>query len=292
MAEKIYLAFTMDCERLHSDHQLVSRGEGPITWEASAGAITRFAEIVESGGGRATFHALPESARQHPELYRDLGRRGHQLGLHLHPCVFGQIGTYLAGLARYPEPQQRQLLTAARDAWAEAIGEAPATFRPGNFSANNDTFRVCLELGMDHGSVSCPHRDAPDVVAVWTGAPPWPVVRNGFTDVPLTTAPKPPGVRGFPYEVRIERTGTSPDEMPLFVTRMRLGELVQWPRNVPRCIVCLTHSSVRYHEAPARELAVIQQIIRMTRAHAEQNGWEVEIAPVGTIVEAFRGSPE
>jgi hypothetical protein len=288
MAERIYLSFTMDCERLHRDHQLVSRGEGPLTWEASEGAITRFAEIVESHGGRATLYSLPESARHHPALYRNLASRGHQLGLHLHPCVFGEIGTHQAGLARYPLAQQRQLLSAARDAWAEAIGQAPQTFRPGNFSANDDTFQACTELGMDHGSVSCPHRDAPHVAAVWTGAPVWPVVRRGFTDVPLTTSPKPPGVKGFPYEVRIERTGDSPDDMPLSVAAKRLDEFADWPADVPRCLVSLTHSSVPYHEHPPRELAIIEELVRMTQTRAAQSGWDVEIVPVSTVVEALR----
>ena len=50
------------------------------------------------------------------------------------------------------------------------MGYSPLAFRPGNFSANDETFAVIREVGFTHGSVSQPERSINGYKAVWKGA--------------------------------------------------------------------------------------------------------------------------
>ena len=291
LTDTIHLAFTIDCEQLHADYQLVSKGEGPRDWDASDQAIRAFAEMVEGHQGRATFYVVPETARHHPELLSALMARGHEVGLHLHPCVFEEPGRYNRGLARHDRDGQRRLLVNAWNTWRLAVGRNPLTFRPGNFSADDNTFAIAVALGMKHGSMGCPGRLAPVIGAVWTGAPPWPNIRSGFTEVPLTTWPDRLRPNGFPLELRLERTGDSPEEMPLEVLRHRLGEFAAWPAHVPRCIVALTHTSVPYHKRPERETGILAQIIEECSRFAAAQGKRLKIGTIQQIAAAIGQDP-
>ena len=287
MPRVLHLCFTIDCEQLHEDYQKVSLAEGPVDWQASEGALNAFAALVEERHGVATFYVVPRAAAEHGRLLREIESRGHEVGLHLHPCVFEEVGRYSIGTAARSREEQAKLLRAARDRWAEAIGAPPITFRAGNFSANSDTFSICAELGMRHGSVSSPGRDVPEIAAVWKHSPVWPTEREGFIDVPLTTMPSEIRPNGFPLELRIEQTGDSPDDMPLRVLRSRLAEIASWPPESPRVLVALTHTSVPYHLRPARELAVIDRVVEESRRWAVHNGYRLALSSVGDVVRGF-----
>ncbi|MEJ5988640.1 polysaccharide deacetylase family protein [Ramlibacter sp. PS3R-8] len=78
-------------------------------------------DLLAAAGARATFFCIAERARRHPELVREIVRRGHsvQNHSHVHSHRFSLLGP--RGLAREIE--------AAQSVLSEITGEAPRFFR-------------------------------------------------------------------------------------------------------------------------------------------------------------------
>lgn len=208
--EDIFIIFTMDCERIRR----YSPPGGPETWELSERSIKGFSEVLEDNGLTATFFIVPETAEKHRTLWLDLASRGFELALHYHPQSFrdGRWKDYLGG---YPYLQQKVQLKEAVGDWVKALGVKPESFRPGNFSANDDTFRVLYELGFRQGSLTVPGRNIPEYKAVWVEANPYPhhvspynrLVEDGidFFEVPVTVDMEKRVWQGKnPLELRVE----------------------------------------------------------------------------------------
>ena len=97
-------------------------------------------------------------------------RGGACLGLHVHPWKLRgtKWNAHFGGLTAN---EQRDILRYACDMFAQGLGRWPVYFRPGTFSANDNTFMALQELGFRGGSISAPERIYRDLCAVWTGAP-------------------------------------------------------------------------------------------------------------------------
>ena len=78
-------------------------------------------DLLDAAGARATFFCIAERARRHPELVREIVRRGHdvQNHSHAHSHRFSLLGP--RGLARE--------ILAAQAVLTEVAGEAPRFFR-------------------------------------------------------------------------------------------------------------------------------------------------------------------
>jgi len=85
------------------------------------GVTDRVLDALDRVGGKATFFVVGEQARRHPELLRDIHRRGHTIGNHTHRHRHG----YRTPSADYLADVQR-----AQAALADLLGEAPRLFRP------------------------------------------------------------------------------------------------------------------------------------------------------------------
>jgi len=209
MALPLYVTFTMDCERIAAE----SPPGGPETWELSEKAILGYCEVLLESGVAPTLFLTPECGQKHRELLKDLASRGVDLGMHIHPQSFDDH-RYTRYLGQYSYQMQRDIIKRGMDLLAEALEIRPRSFRPGNFSASDDTFPVLSELGFQQGSVSDPGRYVPEYAAVWVNAYPYPHWANAedrlspgdlpFLEVPLTTDPSRRHPNGFPYELRIE----------------------------------------------------------------------------------------
>jgi peptidoglycan/xylan/chitin deacetylase (PgdA/CDA1 family) len=82
----------------------------------------RVLEILEAFGARATFFCIARQAALHPELCREIARRGH--AIENHSC--GHLPTFaLLGLRG-----MRREIAAAQDTLAAHAGRAPRFFRP------------------------------------------------------------------------------------------------------------------------------------------------------------------
>ncbi|MBU7004984.1 MAG: polysaccharide deacetylase family protein, partial [Theionarchaea archaeon] len=166
---ELYVAFTMDCERIASE----SPPGGPETWELSERAISGYCDFLLESDLYPTLFIVPECAKKHRPLFGTLSRKGVELGLHLHPQSFDKH-QYCKYLGEYERDDQLRIIGESRREFTRALGAEPKSFRSGNFSANDDTFPVLDSLGFLQGSVSDPGRNAPGFAATWMGACPDP----------------------------------------------------------------------------------------------------------------------
>lgn len=283
---RLFVTFTMDCERVqvHGSYGL----EGPVTWEMSERAITGFAEVLLARGFAGTFFIVPETARKHTSLFLDLEEKGFELGMHYHPQLY-RVSGYSDFLGGYCYEEQLRLLGEARDDWAQAFGRLPESFRPGNFSANDCTFRALYELGLRQGSVSAPEREITFYRAVWRGAPMYPhhVHPNfrllegdlDFYEVPVTVDPDPArrvweGTSAF--ELRIELAQAS--DHFLTIDR-RIGEMIAG--NVPvKALVSITHNMFDYADGGDERRKTLEAVTGYVREVAEGAGLEAVPATI------------
>jgi peptidoglycan/xylan/chitin deacetylase (PgdA/CDA1 family) len=260
---RLYVSFTMDCERIAAE----SPPGGPESWELSERAITGYCRALAAYGHYPTLFLTPECARQHAALLDRLAAGGVELGLHVHPqSLFDH--RYDRYLGEYDAAMQTEILGRAAEAVAEAIGARPVSFRPGNFSANDDTLGVLYGLGFRQGSVSDPGRSAPHYAAVWEGAYPDPhyvdlsdklaVGDTPFLEMPLTTDPDQRRPNGFPYELRVESGPFVEWHRPILAKTLRRFE----EQDVAfRALSIFTHNYHEYSDADDARSVTLRAIL-------------------------------
>ncbi len=186
----LYVSMTMDVERIIE----LSPTGGPPSWEFAERSVRSFCGLLAEHDLPATLFVVPDTATEQAKMLREVASEtGSEVGMHFHaqswrdhyrePEAYDYFGGYAA-------EEQYKFLSAGREQVAEAVGEAPVAFRPGNFSANDATFGALVDAGFTHGSVSQPGRALTRMKAVWAGAssPPRPgsrAVREGWRDTHL-----------------------------------------------------------------------------------------------------------
>ncbi len=187
IGEKIscQVIFTMDCERAHANKQFYP--PGPHTWEESEENIEAFSRVLAEEGFHATFFAVPEAAEAHSELFNQLAKSGHEIGLHLHPRSFGfGVNEFLGNL---PVEIQNHLLASAKQRFENSLGFSPVSFRGGYFSASQNTFSILSQLGFSFTSTTVPRRNNSSSGANW---PDWrclPYKNSGLWEIPVSSHP-------------------------------------------------------------------------------------------------------
>lgn len=130
-------------------------------------AALGIAGVLESYGMHGTFHVLPGELEQDPSLYRELDKRGHEIGLHLHPVMDG----YSEFLGVYGAEDQQRIICDGIDRFSQVMGFKPLTWCPGYVSTNDATYQAAYELGLRHGCTSLPGRTLAECASVHGGAP-------------------------------------------------------------------------------------------------------------------------
>ncbi len=101
----------------------IARGEIALTFDdgPDAEVTPRVLDLLEARGVRATFFCIAEKAARHPEILREITRRGHAVENHssAHQVTFAMLG--LGGIRREIAAAQRTL--------AELSGQPPRYFR-------------------------------------------------------------------------------------------------------------------------------------------------------------------
>jgi peptidoglycan/xylan/chitin deacetylase (PgdA/CDA1 family) len=156
--DEFYIAFQIDCEA--TQHAV---NDASLGWRSSEA----FADILESNGLLGTFFVIPTDIEACSSLYLDLNKRGHEVGLHVHPADMG----YEEFLGVYGYDKQKEILGLASDKFAQVMGYRPDSICVGYAAANDYTFPVMSELGFKHGMLSIPTRILPQCTSVWAGAP-------------------------------------------------------------------------------------------------------------------------
>lgn len=158
MPEALLFNFFTDCEATQPAVADAALGE-----RAAAG----IAEVLESRGLHGTFHVIPSDVEHSAALYQQLSRRGHEIGLHLHPAADG----YEEFLGVYGPQTQQEIVAQAADRFAQALGFFPQTILPGYTSGNDHTYGVLYDAGFRHGMTTIPTRVLPECASVHAGVP-------------------------------------------------------------------------------------------------------------------------
>jgi peptidoglycan/xylan/chitin deacetylase (PgdA/CDA1 family) len=199
---RFHVNWSIDCEA--TQHSV---NDADLGYRGASG----YADILDAHGLKGTFFMIPGDAGSRPDFYRSLPKRGHEIGLHLHP---GDEGYFEFAGVMGPD-EQRELIATAKDRWAQAIGFAPVCFCMGYASANDYTYGVLEELGFRHGQVGLPGRRLVETASVWEGEPlhihyanRWNRLLPGdldFIDVPHTVDPESYMWGGkHPQDLRVE----------------------------------------------------------------------------------------
>jgi hypothetical protein len=259
MQDTCYVTFTMDCETIDVE----SPTGGPEDWDLARRAIVGYAEALRARGHCVTTFCVPRVAEVLAEALRDLTAEDVEIGMHYHPQTT-DCG-YDCYLGECSAEQQHGMLGDGMTRVAEAVGEQPRSFRPGNFSANDETLGVLADLGFRQGSVSLPGRVRPDFAAMWGDAPFFPhrasaSDRNQIGDLDFWEFPVCADLKrahcgdelGDNLHLRIEARGFvewSGDLLDRYVAAMVEAD---WQ---PKAVVVMTHNTQYYDDPgnPARE---------------------------------------
>lgn len=119
------------------DGVLITIDDGPHPHDTP-----RLLDLLDRHGVKAVFFMIGEKVRAHPELAREVVRRGHEIGNHTmsHP----QASFWAAGPWR-----TRREIVACQDAIREATGVTPRLFRAPCGHRNLFTHPVAEALGLD-----------------------------------------------------------------------------------------------------------------------------------------------
>ena len=294
--EPLYVCMTMDVERIRD----FSPTGGPPDWASAARSVRAYCDALAGRGMSATLFVVPDTALEQGMLLQQLAEEtGAELALHMHPQCWKDH--YLNPDAHgywgaYTGSDQQAMLLEALDQIGDCLGDRPRGFRGGNFSANDETFRILTELGFTHGSISQPGRSMTRYQACWQDADPdvhfaheaFRLIPGDldFVEVPLTSDRERTEHWTGVGDVRIE--SASATEIAKAV-RQEVGRQVG--DDAPIKHVCLfTHNTVNYWSDDMSEkgrLAVLLQALDYLDEIAEDLGLEIRGTTIANVREAF-----
>jgi peptidoglycan/xylan/chitin deacetylase (PgdA/CDA1 family) len=249
--QRLFVTWTMDCETIQPE--IMATG-GPESWDLAERSMRGYVAALAARGHKTTLFLIPRLAEALPEVVRDLGAAGADLGMHLHPQT-SDLG-YDCHLSQLPPETQRALLQQGRDRVATITGQAPTSFRPGCFSASWETFLILADLGFTQGSVMLPGRNSPAVGAVWVNETPFAQWKAGpgetrFLELPTAAALNQIGPHRQapcdPDHLRLEREGIADWGPGLIRDYVRYQVEHDWWL---KSVVVMTHDT-RYYDDPA-----------------------------------------
>jgi len=163
--DRLFVSFTMDCPG-------VDRGAGypgPASWPFAKKSMAGFVQALGAAQMKATLFLASDTCKRAGDWVRELPDSRIELGLLSGPRLEG----YRGHLASYRLEHQKEIISLGVSTFQDVFEREPETFRPGEFSANNDTVIVVCELGFRQGSFSLPERDIASACSTWKGAYPF-----------------------------------------------------------------------------------------------------------------------
>jgi hypothetical protein len=255
----IHLIWTMDCEYPRCPFG------GPENWKIAESSIEGFLQVLLKYNQKATFFVTPEVIQK---KFKVFSRRNEnfEIGMHLHP--FDRKNKKKLYLGQFEKDEQKEIIEKNRERWMQSAGFEPKSFRPGNFSANDSTFPVLVELGFTQGSVSSPYRKIKKFFAEWEGALFDPHHANEktrlldgnleFFEVPVTVDPfRKKRIDGTSYELRIE-WGDIPEHI---ITVKNVLERFKKENPLVKSIVSITHNTFNYALKNSKYYITLEKLI-------------------------------
>ena len=283
-ARKLFVTWTMDCETVQEFSPVTG---GPADWALAQRSMRGYVESLAARGHRATLFLIPHLAEGLPDVVRELGAAGAELGLHLHPQT-ADLG-YDRHLGQLPVALQRELLAQGRDRVAAVTGQAPASCRSGCFSGTWETFPVLMSLGFTQGSVTLPGRNNPSVGAVWANEVPFAHWRQGgpgqgFLELPTAAALSQIGPHREapcdPDHLRLERNGIADWGPELIREHVRCQVEHDWWL---KSVVVMTHNTRCYDDPADPYRENLELIADAIEAAAKEFGLELAPATLAQV---------
>jgi len=271
--DALYVAFTMDCERIRK----FSPPGGPETWELSERAIRGYVGALGDHGLYGTLFIVPDTAAKQGDILLEAMDEGWELAMHYHPQSFGD-GRYDRYLGEYSYEAQLKQLREGLEVWSQALGLRPESFRPGNCSANEHTYRALYELGFRQGSTYIPGRRIPKFHAIWVGASPYPHHVEGmdFLEVPMTADPHEVVERGDPTHLRIEGAR---EEVLCSLAERWVRHLVERDCKL-KVVVPITHNFIDYSDREGEHRRRLERLVEHLSRLSEELGLELKPATI------------
>lgn len=302
MKAPLYVLFTMDVE----PQAAAAGSSGPATDEAGMAAIQAFSSVLRARGYCATYFVHPELVEANTDFYRQLREAGSGLGLHLHTTKFAP-DPQPCELGGLPAAKQRRLIQLAMQMYERGLGEAPRTFRPGCFSANDETYAILCELGFRGGGVSIPGRIWVDRFCVWAGACPYIHDAHAsfrqcagqlpFVEIPLSVDRRSPlqdnpvGFQHYP-DLRPGGVYSPTDEVPVDRRALLHNILQQMAQDDPpvKTLVIDVHNDRDFTGADSQAAADLRAVLDGIQPEAAALGWDVIPATYDEVIELYRAS--
>lgn len=282
MNKPFYCLFQIDCEATQHAINDAALGE-----RASRG----FADILEANGLWGTFFVIPTDIEASRDLYLDLNKRGHEVGLHVHPADLG----YEEFLGVYGYDKQKEILSIASDRFAQVMGYKPESLCIGYAAANDYTYPVMADLGFKHGMLSIPTRVLPQCTSVWAGAPLDIHYANAYNrvlpgrldlvNIPLTIDPDSRMWSGaHPQDLRIELVDA---KNHWYTIKKEVDRKIKIDSPV-KYILAITHNTFDYSkECDFRRETLIKLISHMKKI-IDTSGYQMAGATMKQVAEEFK----
>jgi len=284
--------FTMDCERPLDRDMSVHGVWGPPDWGHSERTIRRFDEILADEGLAATYFIVPAAARAHAKMWREIGARGGELGLHVHPQAMGDLEhiRWDRFFGAYCEPELLKMLREAKAIWREAIGRDPTAVRSGNFSGCPSLLPWLPQTGLTCGSMGLSGRVRPAWSSDWDSwgphcrfVPANAPREQAFFEVPVAAALNDPadqaGCRD-PRHLRVEANTTGDDDFAEIIDQ----HLAAPPAalDLPQTILVLTHNCP-HDFTDGRYERRLRNLIHLLRAAGQARGLAVRNSTLAAL---------
>lgn len=299
MSHTLFVLFTMDVEPC----QRKSGVSGPVSDEAGMRAILDFENVLRLRGYRATYFVHPELIEAHPEFYRNLRKEGCGLGLHLHTTKFS-VAPQACELGGLAPAEQHRLLDLSVSMFEKGLGISPRLFRPGCFSANDDTYRILCDLGFCGGGVSIPERIWTERFCIWSGAYPYVHLAHRsfrqcpgdlpFVEIPLSvdlTTPLRYNPVGFYHHPDLRPGGvySETDEVPVNRRALLHNILRRMAADNPpiKTLVVDVHNDRHFTGEGSQAARDLQAVLDGIEPECRALGWKVEASTYEDVIQRF-----
>ena len=163
--DRLFVSFTMDCPWVDRG----TRYPGPASWPFAEKSMAGFVQALGAAQLKGTLFLASDTCKRAGDTVREFEDSRVELGLLSDPRLEGFKGS----LAGYRVDHQKEIISLGVSTFQDVLGREPETFRPGEFSANNDTVIAACELGFRQGSFSLPERNVASSCSTWKGAYPF-----------------------------------------------------------------------------------------------------------------------
>ena len=292
---KLFFNYSIDCELpTNTEYTGPERRPffgGPESWEFAEASVRGFAERMDGlgVGAGATLFVYPDVARHQASLYREMADADVEVALHLNGLRYSRLrGNKARWLGEMNAAEQTEALRMGKEDLEDVLGRPVPGYRACYGSANDDTFRICEELGFEWGSNSCA-RNRPEFFAVWEGSLRYPHFASTTSkleagDLSLYEIPLTVGINTFydnnahaPLDLRVETPPSMAGEERQLLRRVIEENLDEMARlNAPvRTIIGGSHNTSLFGDPERERSKTLEWVVRHAQEAAHDRGLDL-----------------